>query len=137
MGSWFVKPETERVSLPDGQWLDLKKRLNAGDDRRRMTMVIKEFRQDGRYTPDPEMVGKADVLIYLVDWSLRDDAGSKVKIDTEGAKASAIDSLDPDKFKVIADAVEAHAKAMEAERDASKKSTDGESASSATSPSAA
>lgn len=130
--SWFVQPETVRIDLEDGQWIEVKKRLTAGEDRLRMTSVISEVRQDGRYTPDPTMVGKANVMAYLVDWSLRDNAGKKVAIEKDAQKLAAMDALSPEAFKVISDAINAHEDAMEAEREAEKKSMAGEVASSVT-----
>jgi hypothetical protein len=138
MGSWFVKPEAVRVELSDGQWLILKKRLTEGERRKMLGSLVTEIRGDGRMTPQMEMVGgKAETLAYLLEWSLCDEQGLPVKIDTEAKKLAAIDALDPDAFQIISNAVSAHVDRMDAERDAEKKAAAGASASSATSPSAA
>lgn len=134
--SWFVQPETVRVSLPDGEWLLLKKRLTEGERRRAVAMTVSEVRADGRITPNFEMVGKADVLSYLVDWSLCDEKG-RVDIETDSSKLAAIDSLSPDAFAVIEKAVTDHIAAMDAERVAEKKGQSGEIESSAISSSVA
>lgn len=137
MSSWFVKPEAKRVELPEGQWLLLKKRLTEGERRTMMGGLVSEVRSDGRMTPNMQMVGgKAETNAYLLDWSLCDENGHPVKIDTEDRKHAALSALDPDKFDIINEAVKAHVEAMDAEREASKKAT-GESASPATSTSAA
>src|SRR5262252_8082329 len=113
--SWFVTPETVQVPLPEGQWIELKKRLTAGEARKAMASLVSEVRTDGRMTPNLEMVGKAELLAYLVDWSLTDAQGKRVPIDTAGKKLAAIDNLDEDRYTVIADAVGEHVKAMTAE----------------------
>jgi hypothetical protein len=133
---WFVQPEAVQVDIAGGQWLLLKKRLTVGEERKSMASLVTEIRADGRMTPNFENVGKSDVLAYLVDWSLT-QGGKRVDIDTDAKKASAIDNLSPEAFAVISEAVSAHVKAMDAERDAEKNARAGENASSATSASAA
>lgn len=118
--SWFVTPETVQVPLPDGQWIELKKRLTAGEARKAMASLVSEVRTDGRMTPNLEMVGKAEVIAYLVDWSLVDAHGRRVSIDTPAKKLAAIDNLDEDHYTVIADHVSKHIAEMTAEREAEK-----------------
>jgi hypothetical protein len=131
--SWFVQPETTRIDLEGGQWIVVKKQLNVGEERKAMAALVKEVRADGRMTPDLEMVGKAEVLAYLVDWSLPGKDGKTVKIDTDAKKAAALDQLHPDKFKVIATAIDAHITALkEASEQEKNAESSGETASAAT-----
>jgi len=116
MGSWFVKPETVRIDIDEGQWIRVKKRLTVGEERKSHAALVKEVRQDGRITPNMEMMGKAEVMAYLIDWSLCDDEGAPIKLDTEGKLADAIDSLSPEHFKIISSAISTHIDKMEAER---------------------
>lgn len=134
---WFVDPEAVRVELPEGEWLLLKKRLTEGERRKSIAMTVSEVRKDGRITPNFEMVGKANVLSYLVDWSLCDNSGKPVRIDDDAKKEAALNNLAPDAFEVIERAIEAHVAAMDAARDAEKNDRAGETNSSAISPSAA
>lgn len=131
-----VLPETARLDISDGDWLDVKKTLTYGDRQKMMGALVKELRADGRMTPDLEMVGTSQILAYLVDWSLVDPRGKQIAIDTEARKLAAINSLDEDTVKEITAAIDAHIEAMEAEQDTAKKRKDGENASSATSSSA-
>lgn len=139
----FVVPEIVRIDIGEGDWIDVKKRLTIGEQRRAHAAVVKEVRvgdsmTERRVTPDMEMVGgKAEVLAYLVGWSLTDAQGKGVSIDSETKKLAAIDGLDPDDYEVINAAVVAHANAMEAERAEAKKSMGGETTLSAISPSVA
>ena len=135
--SWFVKPETVVLQLPEGQWVEVKKRLTVGESRKVMASLVSEIRTDGRVTPNFEMAGKAEVLAYLVDWSLRDEDGKPVRIDTDGRKSAAIDNLAQEHFDVIAEAIQAHIKAMSEEREAEKNAQSTSNASEAISTSAA
>lgn len=110
--SWFVKPETVRLDLPEGQWIEVKRRLTVGEERKAMAGLIAEVRPDGRVTPNMDMLGKAEAMSYLVDWSLRKEDGSPIRIDTDAKMGAAIDLLDPDKFKIISEAITAHIDAM-------------------------
>jgi hypothetical protein len=131
----FVQPETVKLPLSDGDWVEVKKRLNVGEERKAMAQVVKEIRTsegDSRVTPDLEMMGKAELLQYITDWSFRDMDDKPVPF-----SKGALDSLDPDSYKEIEKAVDAHKAAMEAERNEAKKPMDGERKLSAISPSAA
>jgi hypothetical protein len=119
---WFVVPDSVRITLPDsdGEWIEVRKRLTKGERDRMMASQMSEVRQDGRTSPNWEMLGKAEALAYLIDWSLRMD-GKKVDItSSEAAKLAAINGMDQDAFKIISDAVAAHVAAMEVERVAEK-----------------
>lgn len=131
----FVQPETVTLQISDGDWIEVKKRLTTGESRRSKAVLVKEVRQDGRMTPDFEMVGIAEVLAYLVDWSLKDKDGKPSRIDTDAKKRAAIDQLDDDTFEEISDAIAAHVKAEEEARAEAKKPKDGGIKSEATSPS--
>lgn len=118
--SWFVKPETVQIDLPEGQWIEVKKRLTHGEERRALASLYTEVRADGRITPNVEMLGKSEVMAYLVEWSLRDDEGKPIRIDTDAKRSAALDLLDPDKFQVISEAITAHVEAMKAQRELDK-----------------
>ncbi len=118
--SWFVQPKSERLDLPGNQWIDVKQRLTYGEKKRADASLVKELRQDGRVTPDLEMVEMAQVMAYLIEWSLRTETGEPVRIDTEAKKRAALSNLDPEQFAVIRDAIDAHIARMDAARVAEK-----------------
>jgi hypothetical protein len=132
---WFVAPETVKIDLPGGEWIEVKKQLTKGERDKVNAMLIKEVRNDGRMTPDFEMMSKAEALAYLVDWSLT-DGDKKIRIETDGDKLSAINSMSVEGFDLISEAISAHVKQMEAEKP-SKKEQRGGKRSSVTSASAA
>jgi len=127
----FVKPQTVRLDLSDGDWIEVKKELNAGEHRRVFGRLVKDMRAGERAQLDPEQVGLTKVVEYLVAWSLENN-GKPVEI-TEGA----INSLDAQTFDEIVKAIDEHETRVDAEIEARKNDTGGDKASSPTSPSVA
>jgi len=122
MSDWFVAPDTVRLELEEGQWLRVKRRLNAGETRgvfRRLYLQA----EDGTLKLNPDTVGTTLVVAYLVDWSLTDARGEPVVIAQQPAAVleAALDALDPDKFALIKAAVDAHDERERLARDEEKK----------------
>jgi hypothetical protein len=124
---WFVAPETVRLDLGDGQWMDIKKQLNTGETQE----MYRQMRGvDGAV--DSSKIRLAKVSAYLVDWSLPDLSGQKA----EPSEAS-LKNMHPLAFGDLFEKVLAHEKSIEAEFEDAKKSQAGETPSSATFASAA
>lgn len=120
--SWFVPPETVRLELPEGQWIRVKRRLNAGEQRglvRRLYVA----NDDGTLRVNPDTVATAYAIAYLVDWSLTDPTGIKVEIAQQPIEVleGALDALDPEKFKILRDTIEGYDDRQRAAREAEKK----------------
>lgn len=126
----FVIPKVDRLTLSGGRWIDVKHRLNAGEQRRIFGRQVRELVAGQRPTLNPEMVGLARVIEYVVGWSLTDAKGDAVPV-----SESAVDNLDPDVYGEIMLAVESHESRVDAERVKEKNDRDGASTSSAISPS--
>jgi hypothetical protein len=126
----FVHPEVTRLPLSDGDFLDVKKRLTAGEERLVFTRQIRAQGLGDKAQLDFDQVGKSKLVAYIVGWSLTDENGAPVPF-----SESALDNLDPDSFAEIRNAVDAHETAVTAERAARKNSPDGAKASSPISPS--
>jgi hypothetical protein len=124
--SRVVMPETTVLHISDGDTLTVKKRLNAGESRQQLARMYRQH--NGTRVLDTLQVGMSTVLAYLLDWSLVDPSGNQIVIrdQPEDAVISALDSLDPESFKEIREAIEAHERAMDAERAAKKKIPTGE-----------
>lgn len=114
--SRVVRPETSRLEISGGDYLIVKKRLNAGEQRRQFAKIYRD-NAAGRMTVDPLQTGVALVVSYLLDWSLVDETGAIIPIrDTDdAAKTAALDALDYDSFVEIKVAIEAHQTANDAE----------------------
>ena len=131
----FVAPEVVRLSLSEGDWIDVKKLLNVGEQRTMFSRMYRDVEAaDG--SPSTRLnlpeVGKSRVSAYVVGWSLLDAAGHAAPVTD-----SAIDALDLDSFGEILSAVDAHLAREEESRVTAKKSQGGESALPAISTSAA
>jgi hypothetical protein len=80
MGCRFVSPAIVRLPLSGGDWIEVKKRLSVSDERESMQQIMGEVGPDGWRRPNVKMIGIAEVLAYLVDWSFRDAQGQPVKV---------------------------------------------------------
>lgn len=123
----FVKPESVRLPLADGKFIDVKKRLNHGETedmhaRWAPVAVAGEALQLNR-----REVRDAMVLAYLLGWSLTND-GKPVAYSPdmpEAQRSATIGNLSPERFNNIFKVIEAHEEAMDVERAALKKTNGG------------
>jgi hypothetical protein len=131
-----IPTEPVRVTLSDGQWIELKERLNHGEHQQMMERLYLTL-ENGDLRRQP--LKWADVLVttYLVNWSYTDPSGRPIVIRgiSRNDLQSTLDNLDQEIFQEILDAVEAHASRMAAERAEKKTTRRGDGASPRTSPS--
>ena len=127
MGKALMKPAVDRIPLSNGEWIEVKRRLNAGESRRVFARMIKTMSAGEKTELDPMEVGRSQAVEYLLDWSFED---LPIEGKSPQAKADALDAMDPDLFQEVVQAVSAHEKKMDEERAAAKKSQDGETESS-------
>jgi len=111
----FVEPSITRLDLSDGDWIDVKNELNAGERRHAFGQLVKEMRSGESAVLDPEKVGLTRLVEYIVRWSFT-RRGKPVEV-TEAA----INALDIDSFGELVEAIDKHEAAMEAKRAAQKK----------------
>jgi hypothetical protein len=114
--SRFQKPNIVRLSLSNGDWIEVRERLSAGQVRRMSAAAFTDVQQtDPRTAPrigvDFARLALARTMAYLVDWSFRDDQGRPVKVTQE-----AIEALTPESLAEIEEALDKHIAAMEAEK---------------------
>ena len=128
----FVQPDIVRLSLSDGDYIDVKRELNAGEQRRVFSRLVKTMHFSEKPEIDPEQVGLSKVVEYIVGWSFLDAAGKPVPF-----SEASISNLDGETYGEIVKAIDAHDDAVTAARDARKNETGGETKSSETSRSAA
>ena len=131
---WCVKPESVRIDLaytPPGEterkfWIEIKKHLTVGEERRIMTagwkgMSRSEESGETGINIDWKAQTFARTETFLTDWSLKDDG-------VPLSRAS-IEALSSDVYALIETAINAHVEAMVEE----KKAKSGSSAPSPTS----
>lgn len=126
----FVTPEVVRLPLSDGDWIEVKKRLSVGEERQAFQQIVGEIKSDGWRRPNLEMVGIAEMIAYLVDWSFRDARDKPVRVTID-----AIRQLDLATFRELEAALTAHVTAMDAAEADAKNGQSGEPGSATTSPS--
>jgi hypothetical protein len=134
----FVRPDTVTLPLSEGDWILVKRRLNAGETRdlyARMYRVVEvdddanNPRAEGsvRMQLDTRQVGLAIMVAYLVDWSFVQN-GERVPVRMLPIEEveTTLRALDPESFGEIRRAIEAHEEREDAARDALKKTPSGE-----------
>ena len=122
-----VVPDTVRIPISDGDWIEVIKHLNYGE-----TKAMQAFAfgfKDNHVQADLEVVEIAQALGYLVGWSLVDLDGRPIRLETMAAKRVALFDQDPTTIKEIIAAVSAHAERMEQELEQEKNERAGVSAS--------
>lgn len=136
--SRVVRPESTTLQISNGDWLLVKKRLNAGDSRGQFARLIHNVAPGEMPTLDTVNVGLTRILAYLLEWSLVDPQGNVLplrnaigELSPETMTAS-LNVIDPESFGEISKAIEAHEEAMQAEREQEKNDQAGETPSSAT-----
>ena len=117
----FVTPQTTRLEISLGDWIEVKRRLNTGEQQDLFAQMMPSITPGQPYALQSRHVLTAKVLAYLVDWSLT-RYSKPIPVSSD-----AINNLDPDTFKEIREAIDAHETAVEAEIDAAKKNPTGES----------
>lgn len=133
----FVNPEATRLPVSDGEFIEIKRRLNHGESEDMYARMAPFIDTDGHLQVNRREVRTAKVLTYLLGWTLTNN-GKPVPMSTdltETARLDTIRSLDPDRFNEIHQAIEAHETAVVMERAAEKKDRDGAKPSSVISPS--
>ncbi|HAM41641.1 MAG TPA: hypothetical protein DCP69_09980 [Candidatus Omnitrophica bacterium] len=96
----------------DGAFIDVKKELNAGEQRAVFAGMTKDVHAgDVRFALDPAQVGLTKLVAYIVGWSFVDAAGAPVPV-SEGA----INGLDTETFAELIAAIDAYEDGVEKAR---------------------
>ena len=103
----FITPGTVTIPISDGDTVELKAQLTAGEYRELLAGMYRDRASGSVF--DPLLVGRAQVLAYLVGWSFVDAQGAAVPV-----SGDALDALDPGSFTEVLRVVETHHAAIEA-----------------------
>ncbi len=95
----------------DGDWIDVKGELNAGEQRHLFSGIVKEMVAGEKVTLDPEQVGLTKLVEYIVGWSFVNTDGRP-----EPKSEAAIANLDTETFGEISAAIDWHETQIEASR---------------------
>lgn len=106
----MVDPEQVRLPISDGDFIDVKRQLTAGEYRRIFLDQIKGgVIVSGQETQlDPAKLGVTRILAYVVGWSLVDAVGRPLPF----SEATLL-LQDSDTYREIGDAIDAHVEAEE------------------------
>lgn len=118
--SRVVDPDAIRLTLSDGEWIDVKRELNTGEARRVFTNVVKTMHAGEKAELDPEKVGITQLCEYIVAWSLIDREGKALPCDPRSKEhpltLASLNSIDQDTYIEITESVDAHQAAAEKAR---------------------
>ena len=103
----FVQPKIVRLTISDGDFIDIKNELTAGEEREAFARMTKVLEAGRRPQLDPEQVELSTLVAYVVGWSLLDAEGQPVEVMEDAFKA-----LDSATFLEIYKAIEAHEQAL-------------------------
>ena len=121
-----------------GDYIDVKRRLNTGERQEMLAKMTPYVTPGELVRMESRQVLTAKVVAYLLGWSLADDDGTPVPYSpnlSEAHRLATINSLDPDTFREIKDAIDAHEDAEDAAREKEKNGRSGENVSAPNSPS--
>jgi hypothetical protein len=118
-----VAPEEVRLTLSEGDYVDVKKVLNAGEYRK---LIYDQFKDSDGYTVtiDHAKVGIAKLLAYILGWSfvgLNNQPVPYAPDQPEEIRRATLDALDQDSYLELIAAINAHEEAQDAALAAKKK----------------
>lgn len=125
-----VLPETETLTLPGGDTITIKRRLNTGE----LRAVLKRSRSASTDGVDGIDYGFYLTVAYLVDWFSPSGTFPPIKGADDNLKIATINGIDPDDYTPVKDAIVAHVARVSREREDAKKKTAGTPTSVPTSP---
>ncbi len=121
--SRFVRPDTTRLPISEGDYVDVKARLNHGE-REDFFAAIAPFDSDGKSKINRKLLRTTRLLTYVLGWSLTDGDGKPVAYTPdmpEDQRMNLIRGLDGETFDEIHAAILKHEADIEAEREVRKK----------------
>jgi hypothetical protein len=102
-------------SAADGDWVDVKAELNAGETRRIFTDIVKELNEGEKAVLDPNQVGLTKMAQYIVAWSFVNAEGR-----SEPFTVAALNHLETDSFREVSAAIDWHDEQVGIRRDERK-----------------
>ena len=107
----FVVPELVKIDLPGGDWIEVKKELTVGEEKRYRTAALRRTYNVGKGDEELQidwgLMAFARVEAYVVNWSA-----------SQPFSRSALEALASEDFEAIDDAVQAHIAARTEEKKA-------------------
>lgn len=115
----FITPDTTRLDLSDGDWVEVKTRLNWGETQRISSSLLRSIKgSEDEMGIDWAKYGSLRLQTWLVDWSFKDGTDKPVKL-----TPAAIANLDPETAAEIDAVLSAHVEKLDAEKKATASTT--------------
>jgi len=130
MRSPFVDPAIVRLTLKDGNWIDVHRELSYGMSQQMFAKMRRQFGMGEPPVLDTTLIGTARMQAYIVAWSFCDPTGRPVML-----TPAAFENLKNPIAREIRDRLELHEETVNQEAEAEKNAPDGAPASSPSSPS--
>lgn len=105
--AWFVTPETSKLDLGEGFWVEAKQQLTVKESAQVQASLIKSVESSGRVEPNFQELWKARIVAYIVDWNLTHN-GKPVPF-----SASAVDNMSKPAWDRLEKVIQEHIEAME------------------------
>ena len=133
----IVEPESIRLTISDGDYIDVKKRLNHGEYDDHLARIAPYQTPGEPIRMETRQIRTSKVLAYLLGWSLTHKSKPIPMAPDmpENARLDVLNSLDRQTFTEIHQAISAHEDKSDAEAEAAKNGQGGGNGSSAISPS--
>ena len=119
-----VAPDVVRLPLSDGDSVEVKKILNAGEYRKLIYDQFKDSPDGDKVVLDHSKVGMAKLLAYIIGWTFVGFNGQPLPYrpdEPEDIRRATIDGLDQDTYRELIAAVTAHEEREDAALEAQKK----------------
>lgn len=126
-----VTPEIVRLTLSDGDYIDIKRRLNTGEQNAIFARMAPEMVPGEKARLNTRSVATSRVVEYLVAWSFAQENGTPIPYTIDmpiEARLATLESLDPDDFKEVREAIDAHVAKVEKEIEERKNAQSGATA---------
>ncbi len=119
-----VAPDVVRLPLSDGDSVEVKKTLNAGEYRKMIYDQYKDAPPGEKITLELRKIEMVKLLAYIVGWSFVGFDGQPLPYrpdEPEDIRRATIDGLDQDTYRELIAAVTAHEEREDAALEAQKK----------------
>lgn len=103
----FVSPETVRIDLGSGDWIDVKKELTVGEEKRMRTAGVRRVNGQAEVDVNWAEMALARVTTYLRGWSAVDEKQRPIPVTAETVQALATED-----FEAIDAAIQRHIEAV-------------------------
>jgi hypothetical protein len=104
----FVVPETVRINLSDDEWIEVKKELNVGEERRHFSLASVSTVIDGRVVEhtDWSMYEILRAQLWMTKWHVHDENGEVPPLSLDAIKALTVDVFEEINQAIISHATE-------------------------------